>query len=167
MTEQSQKEKRRSIKPERHRLKNLLVEGEEVIERAVISPAIYWKAVAVLCLAVFFALVFAIELGILLAVTAVLMIIHAVLKKEILMLVLTNKRMLFRYGILQVDVVDIRFSKIESIELERMPPGYLMGYSNVIIMGTGNRLVVRPYVANGPEIRQSYNRLTLSDDDAL
>ena len=101
------------------------------------------------------------------AVTAIIMFAYVTLKKEILMLVLTNKRMLFRYGILQVDVVDLRFSKIESVELERMVPGYIMGYANVIIMGTGNRFVVIPYVENGPEIRQAYNSLTLSDDEDL
>ena len=143
---------------------DLLVKGEQIAERAVIHPGIYWKAVAVFLFAILVGL-YVFELGMLLAVTALLMAGYAMLKKQILMLVLTNKRMLFRYGILQIDVVDMRFSKIESVELERMPPGYLMGYSNVVIMGTGQRYVVIPYVANGPEIRQAYNRLTLSDDD--
>lgn len=144
---------------------DLLVKGEQVIEQAVIHPlGIYWKGLGVLIFAVLVGLL-VFELGVLLAVTAIIMLIYATIKKEILMLVLTNKRMLFRYGILQVDVVDMRFSKIESVELERMPPGYIMGYSNVVIMGTGQRYVVIPYVANGPEIRQAYNRLTLTEDE--
>ena len=80
------------------------------------------------------------------------------------MLVLTNKRVFVRYGILQVDVVDIHFSKIESVELERMPPGFIMGYSNVVIYGTGNRMIVIPYVANGPQVRRAYNELTLNSE---
>lgn len=147
---------------------DLLVKGEQIVAEAIISPVgIYWKAIGVLIFAVLVGLMLAIELGILLVVTALAMFAYATLKKEILMLVLTNKRMLFRYGILQVDVVDIRFDKIESVELERMPPGYIMGFANVVIMGTGQRYVVIPYVANGPEIRQAYNRLTLSDEDDL
>jgi hypothetical protein len=142
----------------------MLVKGEKVIAKAVISPFIYWQSVAVFLFAILVGL-FVFELGVLLAVTALVMFSYVTLKKEILLLVLTNKRMLFRYGILQVDVVDLRFSKIESVELERMVPGYLMGYSNVVIMGTGNRYVVIPYVENGPDIRQAYNSLTLSDDD--
>jgi len=144
---------------------DLLVKGEQIVAEAVISPYIYWQSIAVLVVALLVGLV-VFELGVLLAVTAIAMFTYVTLKKEILMLVLTNKRMLFRYGILQVDVVDMRFSKIESIELERMVPGYIMGYSNVVIMGTGQRYVVIPYVANGPEIRQAYNRLTLSEDEA-
>ncbi len=143
----------------------LLVKGEQIIEQAQISSlGIYWKSVAVFVLAAIVGLM-VFELGVLLAVTAIIMFAYATIKKEILMLVLTNKRMFFRYGILQVDVVDMRFSKIESVELERMPPGYIMGYSNVVIMGTGQRYIMIPYVANGPEIRQAYNRLTLSDDE--
>lgn len=146
-------------------VETLLVPGEHIVEQAVIStPGIYWKAFAVFILAVIVGLL-VFELGALLAVTAVLMFAYATIKREILMLVLTNKRMLFRYGILQIDVVDMRFSKIESMELERMPPGYLVGYSNVVIMGTGQRYVVIPYVANGPEIRQAYNRLTLAGEE--
>ena len=167
----SQKKAARSGVLEKHnKVDSLLVKGEDVVELAVIHAGIYWKSAAVFVFAIFVGLM-VFELGVLLAVTAILMFAYATIKKSILMLCLTNKRMFFRYGILQVDVVDMRFDKIESVELERMPPGYLMGYSNVVIMGTGNRYVVIPYVANGPEIRQAYNRMTLaeeelSDDDA-
>lgn len=149
----------------RQQADSILVKGEEIVAEAVIHPlGIYWKGIAVLIFGVLLAL-FVFELGVLLAVTAAIMLIYATIKKEILMLVLTNKRMLFRYGILQVDVVDLRFNKIESVELERMPPGYLLGFSNVVIMGTGQRYIVIPYVANGSEIRQAYNRLTLSEEE--
>ncbi len=144
----------------------MLVKGEEVVVRADISQFIYWQSAVVFVFAVLVSLV-VFELGALLGFTAILMFIYVTLKKEILLLVLTNKRMLFRYGILQVDVVDIRFSKIESVEIERMLPGYIMGYSNVVIMGTGNRYVVIPYVANGPAVRQAYNKLTLVEDEDL
>jgi hypothetical protein len=78
------------------------------------------------------------------------------------MLVVTNKRVLARYGLLQVDVVDIHFDKIESMELERMLPGYIMGYSNIVVMGTGNRFIVIPYVANGIQLRRAYNERVLN-----
>ncbi len=145
----------------------MLVKGEKIVEQAIISPFIYWQSAGVFALAVIVGLFVVFELGALLAVTAILMFVYAALRRQIMMLVLTNKRILFRYGILQVDVVDLRFSKIESVELERMPTGYVMGYANVVMMGTGNRYVVIPYVENGPEIRQAYNRMTLADDKDL
>jgi hypothetical protein len=142
----------------------LLLEGEHIVESAHISPFIYWQTFCVFILAIVVGLIAA-PLGWLLVVTATLMFIYNALRKKILLLVLTNKRMFMRYGILQIDVVDMRFSKIESIEIERMPTGYIMGYSNLVIMGTGQRYITIPYVSNGPEIRQAYNRLTLDKDE--
>jgi hypothetical protein len=160
MSQVSKKGQRRFFKAD---LDALLLEGEEIVVQAEISPFIYWQTFCVFILAIFVGLIAA-PLGWLLVVTAVLMFVYNALKKQILLLVLTNKRVFVRYGILQVDVVDMRFSKIESIEIERMPTGYMMGYSNLVIMGTGQRYITIPYVSNGPEIRQAYNRLTLDAD---
>lgn len=140
-----------------------LLEGEKIVSEAVIHNGIYWKAVAVFILAVLVAFFVVFELGVLLAVTAGFMALYAMIKKSILMLAVTDKRIFARYGILQVDVVDVHFDKIESVELERMLPGYIMGYSNVVMMGTGNRFIVIPYVANGTEIRRAYNQLVLNE----
>lgn len=145
----------------------MLVKGEKVVERAVIHNGIYWRSIAVMVLSVFVGLVFAVELGFLLAVVSLIMFVLATLHKEVIFFILTNKRVLVRYGLLQVDVVDIRFDKIESVELERMMTGYIMGYSNVVVMGTGNRYIVIPFVANGVEIRRAYNRMVLEDDEDL
>ena len=145
-------------------VEDLLVKGEKVVVQAEIHTGIYWKTVAVFIVAILVGLL-VFQLGMLLAAVAVVMFIQTTLKKELLLLVLTNKRVLVRYGILQVDVVDMRFSKIESLELERMIPGYIMGYANIVLMGTGNRYVVIPFVRNAVEFRRAYNRLTLSDDE--
>lgn len=141
-------------------LKSRLVEGETILARSVIHVGIFWKAIAVMILAVIFAL-FAIELGILLMVVALIMIGYAGIMRRIIFMVVTNRRIMVRYGLLMVDVVDVHFEKIESIELERMPPGMIMGYSNVVVMGTGNRYISIPYVANGPELRTAYNNTVL------
>lgn len=140
-----------------------LVDGESVLKNARIHWGIYWKAGVIFFIGFLIGVLLAWELGILLMAVGGLAAFYAAAKKAILLLCLTNKRVLARYGILQVDVVDIHFDKIESLELERMLPGYLMGYSNVVIMGTGNRMIVIPYVANGPEVRRAYNETVLSE----
>ena len=145
-------------------IKGMLVDGEKVVDTAEISNGIYWKAIAVLIAAILIAL-FIIEIGVLLAVVSLLMFAHATLTKEVLLLVLTDRRIFVRYGILQVDIVDVRFSKIESIELERMLPGYLLGYASLIISGTGNRFIVIPFVSNGVQIRRNYNKMALADEE--
>jgi hypothetical protein len=142
-----------------------LLPGESVVLQAVISRGIYWRAIAVFILALFFALFIVAELGVLLAVVAVVMMIHAIISKEILMLAVTNKRILARTGILQVDVIDMHFDKVESVELKRMLPGFLLGYSDVVLMGTGNRYLVIPFVRNGVELRKAYNEQALREKE--
>ena len=147
------------------KIEEMLVKGESIIEEARISQGIYWPSAAILFLAFIVALTLAAELGLLLAIVAIIKFAYATLKKEILMCVLTDRRIFVRYGILQVDVVDIRLNKIESIELERMIPGYLMGYATLVVVRTGNRYIAIPYVENAQTIRRAYNRLTLEDEE--
>ena len=140
-----------------------LVDGETVIEMAEIHLAIFWQAIAVLVIALLFGVFVAFELAVFLLLVAGLMGLYAFMRRRIFLLVVTNKRMLVRYGVLQVDVVDMHFDKIESIELERMPTAYFMGYSNVVLMGTGQRYMTIPYVSNGPAVRRAYNEVVLAD----
>ena len=63
-----------------------------------------------------------------------------------------------------MDVVDIRLSKIESIDLERMLPGHIFGYASVVVMGTGNRLIRVPYIGNAEFFRRYYNEMVLADE---
>lgn len=88
---------------------------------------------------------------------------QAMLTKYFLRLALSNKRVLARYGVLQVDVVDVPFNRVESVELERMLPGQIFGYANIIVMGTGNRYIRIPFVANPRAFRRAYNGQVLED----
>ncbi len=141
----------------------MLVTGEEVILRAKLHNAIYWKSVAVLLLA-FFIFTIAAPLGIMLLIVGLVMLSVAILTQHFLLLAVTNKRILARYGLLQMDVVDIRLSKIESIDLERMLPGHIFGYANVVVMGTGARMIRVPYIGNAESFRRYYNEMVLAEE---
>ena len=104
-------------------LARMMVSGEEVLLRARLHNAIYWKSIAVLIIA-FLLFFIAIPLAVFLAVVGAFMLCISIMTKHFLLLAVTNKRVLARYGLLQMDVVDIRLSKIESIDLERMLPGH-------------------------------------------
>lgn len=147
-----------------YELQDMLVSGEEVLLRARFHNAIYWKPVAVLILAVLFAVFVAASLAILLAVVGALWLCVAIMTKHYLLFAITNKRVLARYGLLQMDVTDIRLSMIESIDLERMLPGHIFGYSNVVVAGTGQRLLRVPFIANANVFRRFYNEMVLSDE---
>lgn len=147
-------------------VKDMLIEGEHVIVSGQVHWGIYWKACAVALFGLLVMTFLVMELGIILLVSGAIMGAYAVLKKHVLLLVLTNKRVLMRYGLLQVDVVDMRFKNIESLELERMLPGFLMGYANVVVMGIGQRYVNIPYIANGTAFRRKFNEMVLAQDGA-
>lgn len=144
-------------------IEKVLVSGEEVLLRAQLHGALFWKSIAVMILAVVVGLTIP-ALGMLLAVVGGFMFIVAILTQHFLLLAVTNKRVLARYGLLQMDVVDIRLSKIESIDLERMLPGQLFGYASVVVMGTGQRLIRVPYIGNADNFRRFYNEIVLSEE---
>ncbi len=144
-------------------IEKILVKGEEIILRAELHGAIYWRSVAVLIIALLLLMVVP-PLGMLLGVVGFIMLSIALLTQHFLLLAVTNKRILARYGLLQMDVVDIRLSKVESIDLERMLTGHIFGYANVVVMGTGQRLIRVPYIRNADAFRRYYNELVLSDE---
>lgn len=142
----------------------ILVKGEEILVQGQIHPAIYWKAIAVLVFAIL--LTFKVHvLGIFFGVVSLIMFITATLTRHFLLLALTNKRVLSRYGVIQVDIVALQFKQIESIELERMLLGQILGYATVVIMGTGRRHVRIPYIANAAEFRRKYDEVTLAEEE--
>ncbi len=144
-------------------LANMLVKGEEVILRAQIHGALYWRSVAVLLVAIVLFL-YVPPLSVIAGIVGGAMLCVAILTQHFLLLVVTNKRVLARYGLLQMDVVDIRLSKIESIDLERMLLGHIFGYANVVVAGTGQRIIRVPYIANSEVFRRFYNEMVLVDE---
>lgn len=149
--------------PQEREVEKMLVAGEELLLVGKLHVALYWKAVAILIFA--FLMIFMIPpFAMLFGIVGVLWLIVCVLTQHYLLLAVTSKRILVRQGLLQMDVVDIRLSKIESIDLERMLPGHLFGYANVVIMGTGQRLIRIPYIANAEAFRRFYSELSLADE---
>lgn len=144
-------------------IEKMLVSGEEVILRAQLHWAIYWRSFAVLLFAVLLMFV-AMPLAMLVGAVGVFMLCVAILTQHFLILAVTNKRVLARYGLLQMDVVDIRLSKVESIDLERMLPGHLLGYASVVVMGTGQRMIRVQYIANAEAFRRYYNEMVLAEE---
>lgn len=141
----------------------MLVSGEEVLIRARLHGAIYWKSVVILLFALFMS-TYIQAFGILFGIVGTISLCITILTQHYLLLAVTNKRVLARYGLLQMDVVDIRLSKIESIDLERMLPGHIFGYANVVVMGTGQRVIRVPYIGNAEAFRRFYNEMVLAEE---
>lgn len=147
-------------------LKSMLVPDEQIVRMAAISPGIYWKTIFMLALSVLM-LIFAFNLGLFLLLVTAIMFAIAALTKHFLLLGATNKRVIIRGGIINLDVIQMRYSKIESVELAWTIIGQILGYASVVITGTGNRTVVVPFVANAAQFRATMMEILMKKDDAL
>lgn len=141
-------------------IKELVRDDEKLLRVAQIHWGIYWKSVAVGLCALFLLLnpgVF--PLGVLLAVVTVVMFSFATLYKHFLVLVLTDKRVFLRHGIIRVDTIQIRHSRIESVETEKTIMGQILGYAVVVIYGTGSRRTAIPFIADALEFRNQLDEM--------
>ncbi len=139
-----------------------LAEDEKVTAFARIHGAIYWKAVAVLILALWLALGVPVTLGIFFLFVGGVMLVLAHLTRHFLILAATDKRIFVRSGFFYADMVELRYTQVESIELGIMPIGMVFGYGSVILTGTGQRRIIVPFVANAIQFRSKVNEILVN-----
>lgn len=133
-----------------------LQDDEEIMFIGVIHPAIMWKGIAVLFLAVIFLFV-AVNLALFFAFVGVVMLVMASLTQRYLLLAATNYRILMRGGIVYADVIEMHYPQLESVEIGATLIGQIFGYVNVIVTGAGNRRIMVPFIANGVTFKQIVN----------
>ena len=143
-----------------------LRDGEKVLARAKISLGIYWKAFAVLLIAILFLLI-AYQLTYFLLLISFLLFMYAFILKSIITLVVTDQRIFIRAGMLKIDTVQLRMERIESVEVQKTLVGYMVGYGTVIITGTGSQFAFIPYVENSAQIRNALDEVLYRRDKNL
>ncbi len=103
--------------------------------------------------------------GTFLAGKTVVMFIIAYLTRHYLLLAATDKRVIIRVGILNLEVIQLRYSKVESSEVASTIPGRFLGYSSVYISGTGGHTLAVPFIENATAIRNAITEILLHRDD--
>jgi len=146
-------------------LQGMLTPDEKIIHHVTISPGIYWKGFAVLTIAILLMLLSPV-LGLYLAVVSGIMLLIAHLTKHFLLLAATNKRIIMRAGILNLDVIQLRYSKIESVELAWTLIGQFIGYASVVITGTGSRIIIIPFVKDAIAFRNATNEQLIAREES-
>ncbi len=148
-------------------VQSLLRGDEKVLRFASIHWGIYWKSAfcGVITLLMLFSPLF--NLGVFFALVTVIMLTFATMYKHFLLLALTDKRVFLRHGILRVDTIQIRHSRIESVETERTIMGQLLGYAAVVIYGTGSRRTAIPYIADALEFRNELDEMLSAYEDGV
>lgn len=149
-------------------LQSILMPGETVLRVAQVSSGIYWKGVVFFI----FSLIVMIlgypgllGLGGFFMFVSVLMLALAYLTQYFLLLAATDKRIIIRAGIINLDTIQFRYSKLESVELSRTIIGQILGYASVVITGTGSRVTVIPFIADASEFREDLNKVLFAQDE--
>jgi len=139
-----------------------LQDDEVIVSQSIIHPAIYWKGVAVLVLAVLLLPTFLQNLSLLFLFVGVVMLILAYMTRRYLILLATDKRLIVRSGILYADMIELRYAQVESVELGINIIGQLFGYGSVVVTGTGQRRIIVPYISNALDFRSKVNDILVN-----
>lgn len=145
-------------------LNSILMPDEKLLCVAEVSVGIFWKCAVMLVFSLVM-LVVATPLGVFFSLVTLIMFIVAYLTKYFLLLAATDKRVIIRCGIINLDTIQFRYTKLESVELARTIIGQILGYASVVITGTGSRVTVIPFIANASKFRETLNGILFAQDE--
>ena len=122
-----------------------LIEGEKLVFRTGVHwSVLFWPFVVVIAvlaagISCFVWGTFAgkIELGTLLAASALVYCLYAVMKRNATEIAVTNRRVIIKTGMVNRRSLEIMLPKVESIGIDEPAWGRLLGYGSVVIHGTG------------------------------
>ena len=141
-----------------------LTEDERLVTFGVIHGAIYWKGVAVFILGLLLLPTLFMNVGFLLMFVGAVMLGFAWVTRRFLVLAASDKRVFVRSGVVYADMIELRYSQIESIELGMTPIGQIFNYGNVIISGTGQRRIMVPFISNAIDFRTRVNDILVQKE---
>ena len=83
-----------------------------------------------------------------------LVILAAVIRRNTTELVLTNRRIITKRGLISRDTVEMNLSKVESLHVNQSLMGRLLNYGDVSVVGTGASLEPLRGIGRPLELRQ-------------
>ena len=69
-------------------------------------------------------------------------------------LVITNRRVIQKFGILSISTEELKNAKIESVEIKQSVAGRILGYASIYFSGTGTSDVVFETIADPWEVKK-------------
>jgi uncharacterized membrane protein YdbT with pleckstrin-like domain len=73
-------------------------------------------------------------------------------------LVITDKRLIAKYGVLTTHSIEIRFDKIETVRVKQGLMGRLFNYGDIVVTGTGSTFDPIRNIANAMTFRTALNQ---------
>jgi|SRR5665647_3052935 len=142
---------------------SVLAEGERIVYRAAIS---HWKfflsylAGSVFLASALGAYIAGSRAGAPLAMVAIALVIglalmlSAIIRRQTTELVLTDRRIIMKRGLVSRDTVEINLNKVESLHVNQGLMGRILGYGDVTVVGTGASLEPLRGISSPLELRK-------------
>ena len=146
--------------------RSLLRDKEDLVMVASIHPGIYWKGAVLFLFSLFLLFTPAFNLGVFLMFVSLLLLCVNYMTRYYLLLAVTNQRVMIRHGIVNLDMIELQISRIESVELARTIIGRILGYAAVRITGTGSRSTTIPFVGEAEIFRATLDRMIMEREEA-
>ena len=159
----SQKKRKGGPHPASKLVRSMLVENETVLAQAYVHWGVFLAPSFYIFLGLLAGIFFHVIMGILIFILAAYPVVSALIHYKMTFLVLTDKRFLAKAGYFVKDLVQIKLDKIESANLEEPYVGQLVGYSTVIVRGTGTGAVPISFIDNGAAFVKKLEEIILKE----
>jgi len=142
---------------------SVLADGERIVYRAAISHWKFFLSYFAGCLFLATALgayIVGSRAGTSLAMVAILLaiglavILSAVIRRQTTELVLTDRRIIMKRGLVSRDTVEMNLNKVESLHVNQGLMGRILDYGDVTVVGTGASLEPLRGISRPLELRK-------------
>ena len=93
--------------------------------------------------------------GLAIAAVGVLLILAGFIKRMSTELVVTNRRVIAKFGLVSRRTIELNLSKLESIRVDQSVGGRILNYGSIVLAGTGATLEPIPFIAAPIAFRQA------------
>jgi uncharacterized membrane protein YdbT with pleckstrin-like domain len=147
-------------------VESVLAPGERVVHRAAIT---HWKfalsyLLGALCIigaavVIYFDRQQGPLIGAALAVVGVVIIMVALIRRGTTELVLTDRRLIAKRGLISRVTVEMQLTKVESLHINQSMMGRMLDYGDVVVVGTGSSLEPMRGICEPLELRRKLGEI--------
>jgi len=98
---------------------------------------------------------------------AILLVVWPLIVRAATELAITNRRIIAKYGVLSTRTIELNFKKIESISVQQSMFGRILGFGDVVVIGTGGTREVLKRISDPLGFRRAYDTGLAKVDNGL
>ena len=98
-------------------------------------------------------------LALIILMLGLIVFIPPIIAKKTTELVITNRRIIAKFGLIQRHTIELKLSKVESIRVAQSILGRLLNYGNLEIVGTGGTREPIPRISNPLMFRRKFDEI--------